>query len=43
MVEKIIALIIATLTINQLVLQNKKTKLEIQELKLKIKKLRQRE
>lgn len=43
MVEKIIALIIATLTINKLVLQNKKTKLEIQELKLKIKKLRQRE
>lgn len=43
MVEKIIALIIATLTINQLGLQNKKTKLEIQELKLKIKKLRQRE
>lgn len=43
MVEKIIALIIATLTISQLVLKNKKTKLEIQELKLKIKKLRQRE
>ncbi len=40
MIEKIIALAIALLTIQQLILQNRKAQLEIQELKLKLKKLK---
>lgn len=40
MTEKIIALVIGFLTIRQLVLQNKKTKLEAEKLKLEIKKIK---
>lgn len=40
MTEKIIALVISFLTIRQLVLQNKKTKLEAEKLKLEIKKIK---
>jgi len=36
----IIALVIAGLTVRQLILQNRKTKLEIKKLELEIKKLR---